>query len=159
VRRGDRPDRNQPSRFRRAVRHTEWFLLPRRHDTAAAGYESSGPRSGRLPIARRGLLPRRGGLPSRRRRQRLAGPSRRRDRARPTLTVALNPRSQTICAHLGLALHSPSYCERMFTDWPFVGRARELSELEGLLTEGRCNGVVLAGVAGVGKTRLAVEAL
>jgi replication-associated recombination protein RarA len=47
----------------------------------------------------------------------------------------------------------------VLTDWPFVGRAQELSELERLLTEGRCNGVVLAGVAGVGKTRLAVEAL
>jgi DNA-binding CsgD family transcriptional regulator len=47
----------------------------------------------------------------------------------------------------------------VFTDWPFVGRAQELAELERLLTEGRCNGVVLAGVAGVGKTRLAVEAL
>ncbi len=58
-----------------------------------------------------------------------------------------------------MARLSSSYCERVFTDWPFVGRARELGYLERLLTEDRCNGVVLAGVAGVGKTRLAVEAL
>jgi DNA-binding CsgD family transcriptional regulator len=47
----------------------------------------------------------------------------------------------------------------VFTDWPFVGRARELAHLGRLLAEDRCNGVVLTGVAGVGKTRLAVEAL
>jgi hypothetical protein len=40
----------------------------------------------------------------------------------------------------------------VLTDWPFVGCAQELSELERLLTEGQCNGLVLAGVAGVGKT-------
>ena len=47
----------------------------------------------------------------------------------------------------------------MLTDWLFAGRAQELGELERLLTDDRCNGVVLTGVAGVGKTRLAVEAL
>ena len=47
----------------------------------------------------------------------------------------------------------------VLTVWPFVGRAQELSEIERVLTEGLCSGVVLAGVAGVGKTRLAVEAL
>jgi DNA-binding CsgD family transcriptional regulator len=47
----------------------------------------------------------------------------------------------------------------VLTDWPFVGRAQELAELERLLTDDRYRGVVLTGAAGVGKTRLAVEAL
>jgi DNA-binding CsgD family transcriptional regulator len=42
-------------------------------------------------------------------------------------------------------------------EWPFVGRERELHLLRGLLIAHR--GVVLAGPAGVGKTRLALECL
>jgi len=44
-------------------------------------------------------------------------------------------------------------------EWPFVGRDSELSEVQGILIAGRYRGVVLAGSAGVGKSRLAAEAL
>ncbi len=43
-------------------------------------------------------------------------------------------------------------------EWPLVGRGSDLKELIGCLAAGR-PGVVLAGAAGVGKTRLAVEFL
>ncbi|MGA8519048.1 MAG: AAA family ATPase, partial [Pseudonocardiaceae bacterium] len=48
----------------------------------------------------------------------------------------------------------------MAATWPLTGRAEELSLISGL-TRGRegPTGVVLAGAAGVGKTRLAREAL
>ena len=42
--------------------------------------------------------------------------------------------------------------------WPLVGRAGELSMLKSLRDEGR-PGAVLSGAAGVGKSRLAREAL
>jgi DNA-binding CsgD family transcriptional regulator len=42
--------------------------------------------------------------------------------------------------------------------WPLVGRQAELEALAGALGDGRIGGVVLAGAAGVGKTRLAREA-
>jgi DNA-binding CsgD family transcriptional regulator len=41
--------------------------------------------------------------------------------------------------------------------WPLVGRDRELGFASGLLSDGSGGGVVVAGAAGVGKTRLAVE--
>lgn len=44
-------------------------------------------------------------------------------------------------------------------EWPFVGRSGELNQLRALLTSDGSRGVVLAGPAGVGKTRLAVEGL
>ncbi|MGH9034652.1 MAG: AAA family ATPase, partial [Acidimicrobiia bacterium] len=44
-------------------------------------------------------------------------------------------------------------------EWPLVGRAGELSQLEALMGGSDCRGVVLAGAAGVGKTRLGLEAL
>jgi len=44
-------------------------------------------------------------------------------------------------------------------EWPFVGRGGELRQLRTILTVDGGRGVVLAGPAGVGKTRLAVECL
>jgi DNA-binding CsgD family transcriptional regulator len=41
--------------------------------------------------------------------------------------------------------------------WPLVGRDRELGSVDELLSQGSVRGVVLAGAAGVGKTRLATE--
>jgi predicted ATPase len=43
--------------------------------------------------------------------------------------------------------------------WPLVGRQRELEALAADIRDARGGGVVLAGVAGVGKTRVAREAL
>jgi DNA-binding NarL/FixJ family response regulator len=43
--------------------------------------------------------------------------------------------------------------------WPFVGRERELGQIEQALATEGCPGVVLYGSAGVGKSRLAREAL
>jgi DNA-binding CsgD family transcriptional regulator len=43
--------------------------------------------------------------------------------------------------------------------WPLVGRQAELEALAAAITDARGGGVVLAGAAGVGKTRLAREAL
>jgi len=43
--------------------------------------------------------------------------------------------------------------------WPLVGRSRQLERFCDTLAVGTCSGVVLAGVAGAGKTRLAVECL
>lgn len=43
--------------------------------------------------------------------------------------------------------------------WPFVGRERELDQVESALATEGCPGVVLYGAAGVGKSRLAREAL
>src|SRR5581483_8420123 len=44
-------------------------------------------------------------------------------------------------------------------EWPFVGRGGELRRLRALLADDGVKGAVLAGPAGVGKTRLAVEGL
>ena len=46
----------------------------------------------------------------------------------------------------------------MHGDWPLVGRSAQLERVSGLLQRG-ADGVVLAGPAGVGKTRLAAECL
>jgi DNA-binding CsgD family transcriptional regulator len=43
------------------------------------------------------------------------------------------------------------------TEWPFIGRANELAALSQMVSDPRAGGVVLAGPAGVGKTRLAAE--
>ena len=43
--------------------------------------------------------------------------------------------------------------------WPLVGRRSELEVLSAVLADTPAGGVVLAGEAGVGKTRLAREAL
>ena len=45
----------------------------------------------------------------------------------------------------------------MLTSWPLVGRSRELERLADVLAAGEHFAVVLAGRAGVGKTRLALE--
>jgi DNA-binding CsgD family transcriptional regulator len=45
--------------------------------------------------------------------------------------------------------------ESMSVHWPFVGRADELSELLRAVRHGGYRGVLIAGVAGVGKSRLA----
>jgi DNA-binding CsgD family transcriptional regulator len=42
-------------------------------------------------------------------------------------------------------------------DWPLVGRREELELVETVLRSGRVGGVVIAGAAGVGKSRLAAE--
>jgi len=47
----------------------------------------------------------------------------------------------------------------VLTSWPLVGREQELERVSELLHGGACGGVVFAGAAGVGKTRLAREAL
>ena len=47
----------------------------------------------------------------------------------------------------------------MLTPWPLVGRNRELERVGDVLAAGERSGVVLAGLAGVGKTRLASECL
>jgi DNA-binding CsgD family transcriptional regulator len=47
----------------------------------------------------------------------------------------------------------------MAADWPLVGRDGELRQIRKLLTGREYRGLVLAGPAGVGKTRLAVEGL
>lgn len=47
----------------------------------------------------------------------------------------------------------------MEVTWPLVGRRAELEALAAVLGDTRAGGVVLAGAAGVGKTRLAREAL
>src|SRR5918997_1584641 len=52
----------------------------------------------------------------------------------------------------------PRYYRGVQSEWPLVGRTEELARLIRDLVEGR-RGVVLAGLAGVGKTRLASEAL
>src|SRR5437764_15035223 len=44
-------------------------------------------------------------------------------------------------------------------DWPLVGRTAELHRLRRLITTEAAGGVATAGPAGVGKTRLAMEAL
>ena len=44
-------------------------------------------------------------------------------------------------------------------EWPLVGRDLELNLLNGLVRSGHRSGAVLAGPAGVGKTRLALECL
>lgn len=46
----------------------------------------------------------------------------------------------------------------MMFDWPMVGRGQELARVEGQLHQ-HSSGVVLAGLTGVGKTRLAIECL
>src|SRR5688500_966298 len=43
--------------------------------------------------------------------------------------------------------------------WPLVGRAGELRLVNSILSRGDTGGLVLAGPAGVGKTRLALEVL
>ena len=47
----------------------------------------------------------------------------------------------------------------MVVYWPLTGRREELSIIERALREDQCRGLVLAGAPGVGKTRLAREAL
>ena len=47
----------------------------------------------------------------------------------------------------------------MRVDWPLVGRGGELRLLTGLMRARAGNSVVLAGSAGVGKTRLLLECL
>jgi hypothetical protein len=46
---------------------------------------------------------------------------------------------------------------RLVVMWPLVARDRELGSVDELLSHGAVRGVVLAGRAGVGKTRLATE--
>ena len=45
------------------------------------------------------------------------------------------------------------------TTWPLTGRSTQLEQLGRLFLDGSCGGVLLQGPAGVGKTRLAEEAL
>src|SRR5207253_8138701 len=48
------------------------------------------------------------------------------------------------------ALHLPA-------TWPLIGRGAELAFVADAIAAGECGGIVLAGGAGVGKTRLASE--
>src|SRR6476661_415065 len=45
------------------------------------------------------------------------------------------------------------------SDWPLIGRERELGLIAGVLSRADATGVVLVGPAGVGKTRLATETM
>jgi len=47
----------------------------------------------------------------------------------------------------------------MIANWPLIGRREELSLIERALSNGQFHGLLLAGAPGVGKTRLAREAL
>src|SRR6185437_3967122 len=47
----------------------------------------------------------------------------------------------------------------MIANWPLIGRREELSLIERTLSDGQFRGLLLAGAPGVGKTRLAREAL
>ena len=47
----------------------------------------------------------------------------------------------------------------MIPNWPLIGRREELSLIERTLSDGQFRGLLLAGAPGVGKTRLAREAL
>ena len=47
----------------------------------------------------------------------------------------------------------------MIANWPLIGRREELSIIERTLSDGQFRGLLLAGAPGVGKTRLAREAL
>ena len=44
-------------------------------------------------------------------------------------------------------------------DWPLIGRAEDLPQSRTLRPDSRYGGVVIAGGPGVGKTRLAAEAV
>src|SRR5918999_4366403 len=57
------------------------------------------------------------------------------------------------------ALSSLPACGRLrAVQWPLVGREAELDTIRELLADAASGGVVIAGAAGVGKTRLATEA-
>jgi len=62
--------------------------------------------------------------------------------------------------HLASASHRPSVSagDTIFT-WPLTGRAEELQFMAAALSAPDCSGVVLRGSSGVGKTRIAREAL
>jgi len=62
--------------------------------------------------------------------------------------------------HLALAPHGPpvSAADTTLT-WPLTGRAEELQIMAAALSAPDCSGIVLRGPAGVGKTRIAREAL
>jgi len=47
----------------------------------------------------------------------------------------------------------------MSRDWPLVGRRDQLRQVRNLIASPSAGGLVVAGQAGVGKTRLAVESL
>lgn len=52
-----------------------------------------------------------------------------------------------------------AYAEPVREEWPFIGRAGELSEVDRIVSDDGNRGVVFVGPAGVGKTRLATESL
>lgn len=68
------------------------------------------------------------------------------------------------CGDQGKGLGHDASCMRggaraIVTNWPLIGRREELSIIEHALDGGRSRGLLLAGAPGVGKTRLAREAL
>ena len=52
----------------------------------------------------------------------------------------------------------PSYCPEVSAEWPLVGRDSELRELVGLVVHEK-RSLIIAGPAGVGKSRLAAEVI
>jgi DNA-binding CsgD family transcriptional regulator len=64
----------------------------------------------------------------------------------------------------GIAVHLRSSCQRSYAlsvrlKWPLTGRSQEMRVIEAAISDPDSSGVVICGAAGVGKSRIAREAL